>query len=591
MSVPLLPVVARRRNEDKLADQQQHPTLLTSTSSRKPSLHWSSSSETTDDQRRIKKRSTCLDRRAFVLERVDAEISTRYDIRKGEIGSGGYGKVFLAEDREVPGRRVAIKKVRVREENVRASFQQEVTIMKDLSHPNICKILETYDEGKHMYLIMELCEGGDLFDHILEHGPIPAHRCAVIVRQVASALKYAHSKGVCHRDLMCEKICFCSKDTADTHVKVIDWGVGFYFGQARMRTGVGSATYMAPEVLDSAGSGVGYTPAVDIWGLGVVTYIATCGEPPFSGTLTEQLDMMRRELAPFDGSPWQQLDDSSSSAADTPDDARSLVQGLLRCDPTQRLSLDDVLSHTWLAVDVDKVDKAVAQRVLSNTQNFRKRRTHTSRFYSLCKASVVQQLDHESLKEVRQVFLQMDTDGDGLLKPTELRDGVERIFGPGSEQLRDVDDMFARLDMDGSGHIDYSEFCAGGIGLDCVNNAEEHALWAAFKAFDIEDNGRITFEEATRVLMASANSGGQSWSRELCENAVREIFSRFDHDKDGSLDFKEWLELLRECADIGESSQDCKEAGQDFAVDSSTEVVAEASSQCSRVGALFSWLS
>jgi len=96
-------------------------------------------------RRRLRTRIDC---RGLVPERTDAKISGRYNIGAKEIGAGGNGKVCIAEDREIPGRRVAVKRVKIGSREVRESFQREVLIMKDLVHPNICKLLETYDEGK-----------------------------------------------------------------------------------------------------------------------------------------------------------------------------------------------------------------------------------------------------------------------------------------------------------------------------------------------------------------------------------------------------------------------------------------------------------
>lgn len=83
------------------------------------------------------------------------------------------------------------------------------------------------------------------------------------MRQSASALLYAHNRGIAHRDMKPENICFCSKDVTNQHVKLIDWGLGFYFGQGRMNSAVGSLTYAAPEVLE-AKEKQGYTAACDL---------------------------------------------------------------------------------------------------------------------------------------------------------------------------------------------------------------------------------------------------------------------------------------------------------------------------------------
>lgn len=476
------------------------------------------------------RRSSRFDLKAFMPERVGTEISKRYQIDAKEIGSGGYGKVFVAKDREMQNRMVAIKKVMVFDDEKKKAFQKEVAIMKELDHPNICKLLETYEQGRFMYFVMELCEGREVFDRIMDHGQIEEKTTADIVRQSASALKYAHNRGIAHRDMKPENICFCTDDPKDNQIKVIDWGLGFYFGEARMSSAVGSLTYAAPEVLE-AQAVEGYSCACDLWSLAVVTYVMLCGKPPFWGNFAEQLKRMKKETYPMSDSTWQAISR----------DAKDLIRGMLKCNPKERMPLDKVLNHPWLRNPCSYMGAGISRQVLANMRQF----SNTSQFFSLCVASVARQLDHRSLRDVHRVFCDMDTNGDGVLELSEVKAGFEKIFGKGSKELDEVEEMFARLDLDGSGHIDYTEFCAAGIGERM--STEEHVLWAAFKAFDVQDDdGRITREEIKQVLRrADVN---QFWTNQVCDELSNELFARYDKNGDGSLDFDEFLKLMREIA-------------------------------------------
>mmetsp|Transcript_22351 Transcript_22351/g.76554 ORF Transcript_22351/g.76554 Transcript_22351/m.76554 type:complete len:601 (-) Transcript_22351:306-2108(-) len=494
-------------------------------------------------EEQVGKARSKFDVKAFMPERVNAEISKRYEIDAQEIGSGGYGKVFFAKDREMKNRWVAIKKVIIFDEEKKKTFKKEVLIMKELDHPNICKLLETYEQGRFMFFVMEFCAGGEVFDRIMEHGMIAEKTTADIVRQSGSALKYAHNRGIAHRDIKPENICFCSKDVKDNHVKVIDWGLGFYFGQARMNSAVGSLTYAAPEVLEARDVD-GYSSACDQWSLGILAYVMLCGKPPFWGNYQEQLRNMKKESYPMEDSTWQAISK----------DAKDLIRGLLKNNPKDRLPLDKLLAHPWLKNPGQKMDPTIGRQVLSNLKQF----SNTSQFFSLCVASVARQLDHRSLRDVHKIFCDMDTNGDGVLELKEVRAGFEKIFGKGSQELRDVDAMFARLDLDGSGTIDYTEFCAAGIGERM--GTEEHVLWAAFKAFDInDDDGKVTKDEIKAVLLRA--DVDKCWTGQVCDELSSELFERFDQNGDGSLDFEEWLKLMRAIASRSRN-ESVSEAGQ-----------------------------
>jgi len=369
--------------------------------------------------------------------------------------------------------------------------------------------------------VMEYCEGGELFDRILKQERIEEKEAAAIVLQVARALKHAHSRGICHRDLKPENVCFVSNEVQSNHVKVIDWGLGFHFKRARMSNAVGSANYAAPEVIRAA-KGKSYTSACDIYGLGALACAMLSGQPPFFGAKPEE------QSTPFSGSVWE----SASS------EARDLVTQLLRSDPSARPEIDQVMKHPWLrGLSESSPVTDVSKQILANMRSFK----NSSAFISLCSAAVAQQLSDSALKDLHQVFQDMDLNGDGVLELHEVRDGFEHIFGRNSSQLKDIDDLFARLDLDGSGSIDYTEFCAAGIGDRMITEVE--ALWAAFKAFDVLDaDGTVSEEEISEVLMNAGS--GAVWPRETCQRLAREAVQRFDCDGNGSLDFDEWRKMM-----------------------------------------------
>merc|ERR1711963_848645 len=140
--------------------------------------------------------------------------------------------------------------------------------------------------------------------------------------------------------------------------------------------------------------------------LGVVAYMTLCGEFPFSGSLSEQLEGMQKEEYPMDDSTWEGISGH----------AKGLIRSLLKNNPKDRMSLDGVLNHPWLQTAVPLMDSKICQQVLLNMKQF----SRTSQFFSVCVASVARQLDHQSLRDVQRVFKELDVNGDGVLELHEV---------------------------------------------------------------------------------------------------------------------------------------------------------------------------
>jgi len=388
-----------------------------------------------------------FDSRSFVQYHLDgAGIESRYQIDINQIASGGYGKVYKAADKQCKGRVVAIKKVLGSDESTASQYMKEAQIMQELDHPGICKLFEVYQENDTLFFVLEFLGGGDLFDRIISEQMSEA-QIGDILRQVACALKYAHSCGVAHRDLKPENICVCSHDT--TQVKVIDWGLSSDFCKGKMKSAVGSAAYSAPEVSSAKGQ-VAYTSACDLWSLGVMTYVMICGKPPFWGSYTLQMKKMMAEQYPMQDGVWPQVSES----------AKDFIRRLLKADPRNRMTTDEALSHAFLIRrPEDKVDMSQMQLVLSNIVTF-----SASQCFSPCMTSAARQLSHSQENTIRKVFMELDADNDGVLQLPDVVAAFSATFGEDSVEVQQSQHIFSKLDLDRTGTLAYTEFCIAAMG-------------------------------------------------------------------------------------------------------------------------------
>ncbi|KAF2594151.1 hypothetical protein F2Q70_00045432 [Brassica cretica] len=206
------------------------------------------------------------------------QISDKYILGR-ELGRGEFGITYLCTDREtreaLACKSISKRKLRtaVDVEDVR----REVTIMSTIpDHPNVVKLKATYEDNENVHLVMELCEGGELFDRIVARGHYTERAAATVARTIAEVVKMCHMNGVMHRDLKPENFLFANKKE-NSALKAIDFGLSVLFKPGERFTEiVGSPYYMAPEVLKRD-----YGPEVDVWSAGVILYILLCGVPPF----------------------------------------------------------------------------------------------------------------------------------------------------------------------------------------------------------------------------------------------------------------------------------------------------------------------
>jgi len=282
---------------------------------------------------------------------------------KSELGRGAFSIVYLGLHRATQ-KNYAIKVINKQDlgKDYEKNLKMEVDILKKVDHPNIIALKELFDTPDKLYLVMELVTGGELFDKIVEKGSYSEKDASSLVRKIVSAVEYLHNQGIVHRDLKPENLLLKNKND-DLEVAIADFGLSKIMGASvAMQTACGTPSYVAPEVLNAAG----YDKEVDMWSVGVITYILLCGFPPFYGdTVPEIFEQIMEANYDFPEDYWGNISK----------DAKDFIGKLLVVDVSKRLSAPDALKHPWLTktdvpttkINNDKMKEFVQER--QNTKN------------------------------------------------------------------------------------------------------------------------------------------------------------------------------------------------------------------------------
>ncbi|XP_063220216.1 calcium/calmodulin-dependent protein kinase type 1 isoform X1 [Bacillus rossius redtenbacheri] len=278
-------------------------------------------------------------------------------ILKELLGTGAFSEVRLAESKEKPGMLYAVKIIDKKAlKGKEDSLENEIKVLRRFSestqssgvtsspnsdgtsrlkHPNIVQLLETFEDKHKVYLIMELVTGGELFDRIVEKGSYTEKDASDLIRQVLEAVDYMHEQGVVHRDLKPENLLYYSQEE-DSKIMISDFGLSKMEDSGVMATACGTPGYVAPEVLAQKP----YGKAVDVWSIGVISYILLCGYPPFYDENDANLfaQILKGEFE-FDSPYWDDISDS----------AKDFIRQLMCVDVEKRYTCRQALSHPWIS--------------------------------------------------------------------------------------------------------------------------------------------------------------------------------------------------------------------------------------------------
>ena len=433
-----------------------------------------------------------------------------------QLGKGGYGKVYEVKNKKTGEIRACKQLSKLNIKNLE-KFEREIKILIKTDHPHIIKLYEVFETKRSLYLVMEKCKGGEVFDKIIEHirkkKMYSEKNAANIFIQMMSAVEYCHNNGICHRDLKPENLLYLNQGSEfDNPIKVIDFGLSQVISpNKKLKTKVGTAYYVSPEILKGS-----YTEKCDIWSAGVILYILLSGCPPFNGANDDEIyKKISKYKFSYPEKKW----------ANISDEAKDLINHMIAPEE-DRYNAKEVLSHPWLK-NVNKFNLLN----LNFDPKYFKDYVQSNLIKKISLLFIASRLDENEIENLKKIFTAFDKQKNGQISYEELKQGLVQLKSNNINE-EEIIELFQSIDVDKNGKIDYTEFLAATLQKKSYLKIER--LYEAFCLFDKKNTGKITKEEIMKVLNLDKSK----------EKEIEKVIALVDKDKDGVINYKEFLELM-----------------------------------------------
>jgi len=369
-----------------------------------------------------------------------------------------------------------------------------------------------------MYIVMEYCPGGELFNMISKkaknEGAFNESEAADMMGRLLRAVNHCHSLGIAHRDIKPENILV--NETGD--LKLIDFGLSKQVKVKKMHTIVGTPYYVAPEVLEGK-----YGLKCDIWSLGVILYILLSGYLPFGGTsVADVFDKIKEAKYSFKQKEWKKVSP----------EAIELIKNMLEVNTKKRFNAEQCLKHSWFKVaknmkedeELDPLDPDI----LENLTNFK----GSSRFKKAAMNLFVKTSNAKEFDQLRKEFEKLDEDHTGQVDAEELSKALKKSDINFPEDR--IEAIINEIDHKGNNSINYTEFLAATMTARKLLN--ENRLVMLFREFDTDDSGYITKENLEEAF--------HKLDSPLTKKQIQEIITEHDDSRDGKISFEEFSKML-----------------------------------------------
>jgi len=464
----------------------------------------------------ISKRPSRVTPRATLCTPVPTtgDIKNFYKLKK-VIGSGHFGTVRLASPVHSQAESFAVKIIdKAKLMGELTCLRREIQVLADLTHPNIIKYYDVYEDDRYFSIVTEYCCGGDLFEKICSIGHFSEACTVPIMRDIMRAICSLHARGIVHRDIKPSNFLFAD-NSHEPDLKLIDFGLSNKFGDKfqTLKTIVGTPSYIAPEVLNGS-----YDSKCDVWSAGVIMFVLLSGNYPFKGENNfEVYKAIRKSKFSFKSETWKIVSD----------EAKDLLRKMLKKKAAKRLTAQHVLDHPWFS-HTEHNSNIISSELLAGLRHF-KAKTH---FQKEALNVLARRLKRAEIEELSTAFMIIDKDNTGLITIDELHSALEESGFTLAQQ--EIESIMRNVDFSGDGRIEYADFISASIGF-CFNLREEE-VWMCFRHFDPDCLGYITADNLDLAL--------KKIGRRFSAAGIHHMIEEADLEQTGVVTFDEFRNML-----------------------------------------------
>lgn len=417
-------------------------------------------------------------------------------------------------------------------------ISERIQQLQGIEHPNVCRMVEAFDDPGFINIVYHMVNGGLLFDQITKQRHMSEKRGSEIARQLLRALHVCHERGLVHGALVPKNILI----NPTGGIVITDFGlIDLVKPDTIQKMNMECLAFTAPELVDPwyqvnlanpdpkskkvlplpDNQRTPKTHASDIWSVGAILFTLMCGKMPFAGKKLMELakNILKKDV------------DCQKMLKKVSQEGRDVVASMLLKDASARPRAEDILSKDWITERIQQLDDSELDMHIFEQLSSVHKETHFKKFIMKMISTT---LTARQVENFELAFHRADQNGDGLISLQELRDFVKK--NPGVMAEEDVDAVFQEIDVDGEGNISLAEFIAAT--LDAQEVLVHSVLWDAFRAIDADHDGKITKKELKRVV--------NEVEGRLGKDHIQALMSSIDREVNGEITFEQFLQLITE---------------------------------------------